>query len=171
MVLQSVIHAIFDERRVFMKGLSVLAAAVMVVSPALASSDVDFWVQNHNLYTYLSSAQELTGKPEETDNNHFTFKITENVHVLFNTDGDKVSSFSCVCLSDDEVGEFLAQCVTACYSFGGIESGTECYDPILYRFLLARGGQEQEEDFSIPGLAFSLGKAKGFYYFILSKVR
>ena len=154
-----------------MKGLSVLAAAVMVVSPARASSNLDFWVQNHNMYTYLSSAQELSGKPDETENNRNTFKITENVHVIFTLDGDTISSFSCVCLSDKEVGEFLAQCVTACYSFGGLESGTECYDPILYRFLLARGGQEAETDFSIPGLAFTLGKENSFFYFVLSKVK
>lgn len=151
----------------------IVAAAVMATTaPACAESDLDFRVFDHNKYCYLTSAKEITGTPETDEREketHFTFKITENIHCIFTVKEGSVITFSCVCLSDSETDEFLAQCVTGCYSFCGTEAGANCYDPILYRFLLARGGQEKEDDSSIPGVIFSLGKASFGYYFILTK--
>ena len=150
----------------------VTAAVIATTAPACAESDIDFRVFDHNQYCYLTSAKEIAGTPEideKEKETHFTFKVTENIHCVFTVREGSVITFSCVCLSDSETDEFLAQCVTGCYSFCGTEAGTSCYDPILYRFLLARGGHEMENDSSIPGIVFSLGKASFGYYFILTK--
>lgn len=155
-----------------MRMVAVIVAGMLFCSPAIASSDLDFRVSDHNQYCYLTSAKEITGEPEIDEREKetlFTYPVTENVHCIFTIKGDEVRTFSCVCLSDAETDEFLAQCVTACYSFCGLDNGISCYDPILYRFLLARGGQEKEDDFTLPGVAFSLGKASFGYYFILTK--
>ena len=157
-----------------MKIASVILAAVIIATatPACAESDLDFRIFDHNQYCYLTSAKEISGTPETDEKGketHFTFKVTENIHCVFTVREGSVTTFSCVCLSDSETDEFLAQCVTGCYSFCGTETGASCYDPILYRFLLARGGHEKEDDSSIPGVVFSLGKASFGYYFILTK--
>lgn len=157
-----------------MKRIAVIVAAAVIATtaPACAESDLDFRVFDHNQYCYLTSAKEITGTPETDEREketHFTFKVTENVHCMFTVKEGSVITFSCVCLSDSETDEFLAQCVTGCYSFCGTETGASCYNPILYRFLLARGGHEKEDDSSIPGVVFSLGKASFGYYFILTK--
>lgn len=150
----------------------VTAAVIATTAPACAESDLDFRVFDHNQYCYLTSAKEITGIPETDEGEketHFTFMVTENVHCVFTARDGSVTTFSCVCLSDSETDEFLAQCVTGCYSFCGTENGANCYNPILYRFLLARGGHEKEDDSSIPGVVFSLGKASFGYFFILTK--
>ena len=157
-----------------MKRFAVIVAAAVIATtaPASAESDLDFRVFDHNQYCYLTSAKEISGTPDadkQEKETHFTFKVTENIHCVFIVQEGYVTTFSCVCLSDAETDEFLAQCVTGCYSFCGMEAGTSCYDPILYRFLLARGGHEMEYDSSIPGIVFSLGKASFGYYFILTK--
>jgi Txe/YoeB family toxin of Txe-Axe toxin-antitoxin module len=157
-----------------MKRVAVIVAAAVIATtaPACAESDLEFRIADHNQYCYLTSAKEITGTPETDEGEketHFTFRVTENVRCIFTVRNDSVTTFSCVCLSDSETDEFLAQCVTGCYTFCGTETGINSYDPILYRFLLARGGHEEEDDSSIPGVVFSLGKASFGYYFILTK--
>lgn len=157
-----------------MKAVSIIIAAAIIATtpPALAMSDLEYYVADHNQYCYLTSAKEITGTPEvdvSEQDTHYTYEVTKCIRCIYTVEGESVTNYLCVCLSDSEIDEFLAQCVTGCYSFCGIDNGINCYDPILYRFLLARGGHESEADFSLPGVAFSLSKASFGYYFILSK--
>lgn len=155
-----------------MKSVAVIITAAMIATtfPACAMTDLQYRIADHNQYCYLTSAKEIAGTPEADESEtHFTFKVTENVQCVFTVKEDSVITFSCVCLSDDETDEFLAQCVTGCYSFCNPDARNDCYAPILYRFLLARAGHEKENDSSIPGIIFSLGKASFGYYFILMK--
>ena len=151
----------------------IIATVILATSVnAYALSDLEYYVMDHNQYCEITSAGKITGEPEIKANNdetNATYKINDSIHCIFGLKNDSVSSFMCVCLSDNEVGEFLAQCITACYSFCGMESGINAYDPILYNFLLARGGQETEADQSLPGVSFIIGKEKFGYYFILTR--
>ncbi len=150
----------------------IAAAVIATASPAFSASDLDIRIADHNQYCSLTSAKEINGTPdidERESDTHYTFSVTDHIQCVFTVQYGSVINFSCVCLSDSEADEFLAQCVTGCYTLCGPEAASGCYSPILYRFLLARGGQEKENDLSIPGFAFSLGKASFGYYFVLAK--
>lgn len=150
----------------------VLAVILSTSCPAHALSDLEYYVMDHNQYCEITSAAKIEGEPTikvDDHGTHATYIINDNIRCIFGLENDAVNSFMCVCLSDVDVDEFLAQCVTACYSFCGMESGINAYDPILYNFLLARGGQETENDFSLPGIGMQIGKESFGYYFILTK--
>ena len=153
---------------------AVVISIALAVFPAYAMTDLEYWVEDHNIYCYTTSAKEISGTPKivvrDTDT-HYKYKITENVEYYFSEKNGEITGFSCVCLDEAETAEFLAQCVTGCLSFCGIDNGIKCYDPILYCFITARGGHETDYCFSVPGVAFKVGKAHYGYFFILTKKR
>lgn len=152
-----------------MKKAAVLAAAlIMITTPALASP-VDEYVLSHNMHRQAAGAAALPEEPEINGKRH-KYKVSDFVDVIFIDNGDSVT-FACVCLNDAGIGEFLAQCVTAVYSIGGLTEYAYCYGPILSDFLSARAGTNIGNDDSIPGLLFSISKQAYGYSFVLVKVK
>ena len=148
----------------------ILTAAVLSVSPALADPVSDL-ISDHNRNRFAAGAAEITGSPE-IENGTYTYHLSDNIIIEIATDGSEIKGFSCVCLDDSAVGEFLAQCVTAFYDIGGIETYIKCHDPLLTDFLAARAGLELESNSSIPGVLFQVQKLKnGRYIFIIVKVK
>ena len=152
------------------RSIAVIAATlVMITTPAIASP-VDEYVLSHNMHRAAAGAAEITGEPEIAKNS-YTYKVTENVHVMFNMKEDDLASFCCICLDESGVSEFLAQCVTAFYSLGGLTEYTYCHDPILTDFLAARSGNPVGKDTTVPGFLFGIEKKPFGYTFVLVKVK
>ena len=141
---------------------------LILPAAAYALSDLDIMVAGHNINRSICNAAELTNA--EIEGNSYTYKATENVHVIFRVKNGEASSCSCVCLDEADAAEFLAQCVTICYNYGGTEAGTQCYDPILFSFMQARAGNEPEKVI-LPGIIFHLYKESFGYAFVMARVR
>ena len=141
---------------------------LILPAAAYALSDLDIMVEGHNLNRVICGAAEL--KNPEIEGNSYTFKATKNVHVIFRVKDGEASSCSCVCLDEADAAEFLAQCVTICYNYGGIEAGTKCYDSLFYSFMQARAGNETEKVI-LPGIIFHLYKESFGYAFVMARVR
>ena len=117
----------------------------------------------------LAGAGEITGQPEIKEG-RYVYHL-QNVDIVISANDERINSFSCVCLNDSGVGEFLAQCATAFYDIGGTDAFIRCYDPLLSEFLAARAGLETESNKSVPGVLFEVSRLEnGRYIFIVVKV-
>ena len=141
---------------------------ILLMSSALASGITDL-IDGHNRGCLASGAKQISGDPEIIDG-HICYHITDNVNILFSMDGDTFKSFSCVCLDESGVSEFLAQCVASFYNLGGLLAYTYCHDALLTDFLSARAGNEPGNNSSINGLLFRIVKEPYGYTFIIVKV-
>lgn len=146
----------------------ILTAAVLTVSPALADPATEL-ISDHNRNRFAAGAAEITGLPE-IENGTYTYRLSDNIIIEIATDGNGIKYFSCVCLDDSAVGEFLAQCVTAFYDIGGMETYSYCHDPLLTDFLAARAGMEPKSNSSVPGVLFQVIKVGNRYMFLIAKV-
>ena len=151
-----------------MKRIIIFTFALIFLTGSAIASDIDVMLEGHNLNRVICGAAEL--KNPEVEKGSYTYKATENVHVIFTVRDDLANSCSCVCLDEADAAEFLAQCVTICYNYGGTEAGTQCYDPILFSFMQARAGSEPEKVI-LPGIMFRLYKESFGYAFVLARVR
>ena len=151
-----------------MKRIIIFTFALILLTGSAIASDIDVMLEGHNLNRVICGAAEL--KNPEIEKGSYTYKATENVHVIFTVRDDLANSCSCVCLDEADAAEFLAQCVTICYNYGGTEAGTQCYDPILFSFMQARAGSEPEKVI-LPGIMFRLYKESFGYAFVLARVR
>ena len=151
-----------------MKRTIIFTVMLLLLTSSACASDLDIMVEGHNLNRVICGAAEL--KNPEVEKGSYTYKATENVHVIFTVRDDLANSCSCVCLDEADTAEFLAQCVTICYNYGGTEAGTQCYDPILFSFMQARAGSEPEK-VVLPGIMFRLYKESFGYAFVLARVR
>jgi hypothetical protein len=145
----------------------ILTAAVLSVSPALADPVTDL-ISDHNMNRMLAGAGEITGQPE-IEKGQYVYHL-QNVDIVISANDEGINSFSCVCLNDSGVGEFLAQCATAFYDIGGTDAFIRCYDPLLSDFLAARAGLETKSNSSVPGVLFQVIKTGSRYIFIIVKV-
>ena len=151
-----------------MKRIIIFTFALILLTGSAIASDIDVMVEGHNLNRVICGAAEL--KNPELEKGSYTYKATENVHVIFTIRDDLANSCSCVCLDEADAAEFLAQCVTICYNYGGTEAGTQCYDPILFSFMQARAGIETDKVI-LPGIMFRIYKESFGYAFVLARVR
>ena len=153
--------------------ICVLLILCLVPLWAFCVSDSDAMIETHNIYCGFCGASKIdsSAKVRTTDEaTEYAYYITDKVVVEYHVKNGEVFRMACVCLDESEIGEFLAQCVTICYVLGGVSSGTVCYDGVLYRYLLARAGNEPEIDPSIPGLLIDLSKQTFGYLFIADVV-
>ena len=148
----------------------IVCAIIFVTSNACAVSDLDIMIEGHNANCWICAAQNLTGDPV-IENEKATFDLNPNLHDVFFIKDDKVYGFGCVCEDQAQESEFLAQCVTACYNFAGLQAGTVCYDVILSQFLFARAGVDSESSTKIPGIMIEISKESFGYVFMLVKVK
>lgn len=151
-----------------MKRIICFLLCLILPAAAFALPDIDIMIEGHNANRLICNASEI--KNPEIKDDSYTFKATENVHVIFRIKNDMVNTCSCVCLNEADAVEFFAQCITICYNFGGIEAGNECYDSILYSFMQARAGRETDK-VVLPGIMFHLYKESFGYVFVLAKVK
>ena len=151
-----------------MKRTIIFTVMMVLLASSACASDLDIMVEGHNLNRVICGAAEL--KNPEVEKGSYTYKATENVHVIFTVRNDLANSCSCVCLDEADAAEFLAQCVTICYNYGGTEAGTQCYDPILFSFMQARAGMETDKVI-LPGIMFRIYKESFGYAFVLARVR
>ena len=147
---------------------------ILCILPVCAlSDDLRTTVLGHNMYTSVCNAKEITVTPTQEkkgESVYYTYKLTDNIRVHFISDGEEIKSCGCVLLDESETAEFLAQCVTACYNFGGIADGTNCYDQILYQFLQARS--ENGIDIGnavLQSIIFKMEKNKNNYIFFVTR--
>lgn len=146
----------------------ILTAAVLTITPALADPVSDL-ISDHNMNRIICGAAEVTGQPEVDQEMHVYH--LDNIDIVISADENRIEWFSCVCFDDSAVGEFLAQCATAFYDIGGVESYISCHGELLSEFLAARAGVETKNNYSVPGVLFQVEKLKnGRYIFIISKV-
>jgi hypothetical protein len=118
----------------------------------------------------LAGAGEITGQPE-IEKGQYVYHL-QNVDIVISASEEGINSFSCVCLDDSGVGEFLAQCATAFYDIGGTDAFIRCYDPLLSEFLAARAGVETKSNSAVPGVLFQVSRVNdGRYIFIIVKVK
>ena len=143
-------------------------ALVFFTSSALAS--VDDLIAEHNVACIATGAAQITGDPEISEG-RYIFSITDQVKIHFNMDGETFKSFSCVCLDDSGIGEFLAQCVASFYTLGGIDAYSSCYGPVLMDFLSVRSGFPAGNNSSVSGLLFRIVRESYGYTFIIVKVK
>lgn len=146
----------------------ILTAAVLSVSPALADHVSDL-ISEHNVNRIVCGAAEITGEPEIEDG-RYVYHL-QNIDIVISANDEGIKSFSCVCLNESGIGEFLAQCVTAFYDIGGLESYVHCFDPLLSDFLAARSGIETKNNSFVPGVLFHVSKTGSRYIFIIVKVK
>ena len=151
-----------------MKRTIIFTVMLVLLASSACASDLDIMVEGHNMNRVICGAAEL--KNPEVEKGSYTYKATENVHVIFTVRDDLANSCSCVCLDEADAAEFLAQCVTICYNYGGTEAGTRCYDPILFSFMQARAGMETDKVI-LPGIMFRIYKESFGYAFVLARVR
>lgn len=143
-------------------------ALILFTVPALAS-DLDSVVEGHNAYTWICGAARIESEPE-ISSGMITYTISKGIEDTFLGTNDQVNGFACICTDSSEESEFLAQCVTACYNFAGMQAGSYCYDVILSQFLFVRSGMESERSFKIPGIMVEVSKQDFGYLFMLVKV-
>jgi hypothetical protein len=174
--LQWDIYAFFNERRGIVRRLCLFAVVISITLaffPAYAMTDLEYWVADHNLHCYTTSAKEISGV-YKIDNDvkgltQYIYNVSDYVRYGFIEKDGSIVSFCCACLDESETAEFLSQCVTGCLSFCGIDNGINCYDPILYSFTSARAGHETDYYTNIPGASLKLSKTDYGYFFILMK--
>ena len=148
----------------------IVCALVLIAVQASAVSDLDIMVEGHNLNSAICGAMKIECDPEvETDK--VTYKLSEGIHDVFFTKGDQITGFACICFNAKSESEFLAQCVTACYNFAGIQAGSVCYDVILSQFLFVRAGVDAESSTQIPGIMIEISKQSFGYLFMLARVK
>lgn len=126
----------------------------------------------HNANTSICNAQQITGEPRITQKKtgtNYEYILTDNLRAIFIEKESRITSCAFVCFSESDTAEFLAQCITACYNFGGTDAGTSSYDPILYQFMSARSGSNPEPD-TLPGLLFKISREKFGYAFTLVRM-
>lgn len=148
----------------------ILTATVLSVSPALADPVSDL-ISSHNMNRLTTGAAEITGQPE-IEENRYVYHLP-NIDIVISADNENIKSFSCVCFDDSSIGEFLAQCVTAFYDIGGVESYVSCYGELLSEYLAARAGIETKSNHSVPGVLFQVTQIEKphRYIFIIVKVK
>lgn len=146
----------------------ILTAAVLSVTPALADPVSDL-IAEHNMNRFSAGAAEITGQPE-IEQDRYVYHLP-NIDIVISADDENIKSFSCVCFDDSSIGEFLAQCVTAFYDIGGVESYVSCYGELLSEYLAARAGVETKSNSAVPGVLFQVSRVNdGRYIFIIVKV-
>ena len=150
-----------------MKKAIAITAALVVISASALADPVAGFISEHNVNRIITGAAEVTGQPE-TDQGRFVYHL-DNVDIVISADDNGIKSFSCVCLDESGVGEFLAQCVTAFY-YIGCESFTTCYAELLSEYIAARSGKETQPNKTIPGILFQVTKTGTRYIFIIVKV-
>ena len=137
-----------------------LTSALILISVSAFAESLENTVFAHNMNTSICNAMEITGTPRVTEKStgtNYEYILTDHLRAIFVEKDSKVRSCSFVCFDECDSAEFLAQCITACYNFGGIEAGTVCYDSILYDFMSARSGTNPEAS-TLPGLLFKISK-------------
>ena len=145
-----------------------ICLAVCLMLPVSAFADIEPLVAGHNTCCAAAGAQQLTGSPDQ-EGERYTYHISDSVDVIFTDNGER-SSFSCICMDEAGIGEFLAQCVTGFYNFGGLLAYSYCHDALLTDFLAARAGRNPDIDTSVSGLMFQVSKESFGYLFMLTKV-
>lgn len=149
-----------------------LTSAFVLISVSAFAESLENTVFAHNMNTSICNAMKITGEPQVTEKSngkHYEYIITENIRAIFAEKDSKIRSCAFVCFDESDSAEFLAQCITACYNFGGVQAGTECYDPILYDFMSARSGANPESSI-LPGLLFQMSKESFGYTFTLVRI-
>ena len=144
-------------------------ALILLTGSALASGLEDL-IAEHNIACIATGAALITGDPEISEG-RYVYSITDQVKIHFNMDGETFKSFSCVCLDDSGIGEFLAQCVASFYTLGGIDAYSSCYGPVLMDFLSVRSGFPAGNNSSVSGFLFRIVKESYGYTFIIVKVK
>ena len=151
------------------KAIILTAAIVMISLPALALTDTEIMAAGHDLNRGIVHASELPAIPE-IEGTSSTYKVTENIHVVFIEKEGQAKTCSCVCLSESELSEFLAQCVTICLNYGDPSYTDQYYAAVLSHFLETRSDEEPQTAY-LPGLIFKLTKEKFGYVFILTRAQ
>jgi hypothetical protein len=149
----------------------ILLAAALSATPALADPVSDF-ISNHNSNSIISGASEINVSPTIQNGKYF-YDLQKDIDIIVSEDNGEIKSFSCVCYDDSGVGEFLAQCVTAFYDIGGMDSYINCHGELLSEYLSARAGKETKSNSSVPGVLFQVSKTDNpsRYIFIIVKVK
>ena len=153
-----------------MKRIIVFMFALILLTGSALASGLEDLIEGHNLGCIVTGAAKIEGEPE-IEKGMYTFHVSDHVNVIFSMDGENMKSFSCVCLDDSAVGEFLAQCVASFYNIGGLMAYSYCYDPVLTDFLSARAGKNPGSNKSVDGLLFQIVKESFGYAFIVVKVK
>ena len=152
-----------------MKRTIIFTVTLVLLASSACASDLDTMITGHNMNRAICGAQELTGEPVIEDG-RATFDLDKKLHDIFFIRDGEVYGFGCVCQDVSQESEFLAQCVTACYNFAGMQAGGSCYDVILSQFLFTRAGIEPESSPQIPGILVLISKESFGYVFMLMKV-
>ena len=155
-----------------MRRFLMLTSALILISVSAFAESLENTVFAHNMNTSICNALEITGTPRVTEKStgtNYEYILTDNLRAIFIEKDSKVNSCAFVCFDESDAAEFLAQCITACYNFGGIEAGTECYDPILFNFMSARSGTNLDS-VTLPGLLFKISKEQFGYTFTLVRI-
>ena len=133
-----------------MKAAVLIVAAALYAAPA-AAEDAPMLSMYNQYCSEMSSAAPLEGVPTVHDSPYggkaYRYKAAPGIHVAIMTDGTgTVKGCGVICLAGSDTAEFLAQAVASCYYIGGIESGLDCYEPILYQFMECRAGRTPEPE-------------------------
>ena len=151
--------------------LCVFLMIMLIATSASAVTDLDIMVEGHNMNCSICSAQKIEGNPKiDAEYGAAQFDLTAKLHDVFFYKDGKVTGFGCVCKDPEYEIEFLAQCITACYNFSGMDAGKYCYDVILSQFMFARSGNPLGATTAIPGIAVQLDKESFGYVFTLTVV-
>lgn len=149
-----------------------LTSALVLISVSAFAESLENTLYAHNMNTSICNALEITGTPRVTEKStgtNYEYILTDNLRAIFVEKDSKVRSCSFVCFDESDTAEFLAQCITACYNFGGVQAGTECYDPILYGFMSSRSGTNPEPT-TLYGVLFKISKESFGYTFTLVRI-
>ena len=150
------------------RNIVLIITLVLLASSALADPVSDF-IAEHNLNRIMNGATEITGQPE-IEKGKYIYHL-QNIDIVISANDEEINSFSCVCMDDSAIGEFLAQCVTGFYDIGGIEAYSLCYGELLSEYLAARAGIETKSNSTVPGVLFQVVKTGSRYIFIIVKVK
>lgn len=145
--------------------------SVILISVPSAES-IEHTIFSHNANTSICNAQQITGTPRVTakkTGTNYEYIINENLRAVFIGKESKITSCAFVCFDESSAAEFLAQAVTACYNFGGIEAGSACYDSILADFMAARSWTNPEPS-AILGLLYKISREPFGYTFTLVRI-
>lgn len=151
-----------------------IAAAVMIVTPVLAATDLEVMIYGHNTFSSITGAAELAGEPtvfETKDKTKTIYYFTVNgVDVGFIVKDGTVKS--CYCRATEEsIGEFLSQSASVLYNICGTESLSYWYPNLLDQFLTARSGETSDIHPFIENIcAFEITKENGLYQMIAAKL-
>lgn len=149
-----------------------LTTALIFISVSASAENLENTLFAHNANTAICNALQITGEPrisEKPTGTNYEYILTDNLRAIFIEKDSKVNSCAFVCFDESDAAEFLAQCITACYNFGGPDAGTICYDPILFNFMSARSGTNLDS-VTLPGLLFKISKEQFGYTFTLVRI-